>query len=683
MIEAPRPENEKERLKELLSMEIMNSGREEQFDDIAALASNICKAPISLLAFVDETKQYFKAKIGMQEEQTDRKIAFCSHTILNDDIFIVEDTAVDERFHDNPLVTGSPHTRFYAGMPLRTSSGMNIGTLCVLDTEKRELSEEQKTALRLLARQVIKELELRKANLEYQRTINKLESTETLLLQAENLARLGSWEYNISTQGFICTQNVAKLLNISFDEDISGFCTIANALSDPDQEILNTKWQNAINSGKDFEHIALLPGEIEKWVSFRSKTHFSEDILEKVIGYIQDVTELHTHENKLITDKAKAEEATAAKSEFLAIMSHEIRTPLNAIIGLNYLLLQENNIRDEHKETLRAIRFSSQNLLSLINDILDFSKIESGKIEIEKINFRLKDLLNSIRQSIYVKASEKNINLVLAVDEDTPNEVCGDPIKLTQILNNLIGNAIKFTDEGDVKVEVDVIYQNGNEYVLEFSVIDSGIGIPDDKLNLIFERFVQASASTHRSHGGTGLGLAITKRLIELQGGNIEVKSKVGTGSVFTFTITYSAPKVGEAALVQKETILGNGMRGSNILVVDDNIMNQKVAEKLLMSWQAEVGLAENGFVALEKLRTQPFDLVLMDLHMPVMDGIEAIREIRALRINVPIIAFTANSSDDEREIVLNLGGNDYISKPFKPQELYDKIIMHLELRNQ
>jgi len=679
MIEAPLPENEQERLKELLSMNIMDSGPEEQFDDIAKLASNLCDAPISLLAFVDETRQYFKAKVGMEEVQTDRKVAFCSHTILSDEMLIVEDATQDERFHDNPLVTGNPNAKFYAGMPLKTSNGMNIGTLCLLDTKPRQLTEEQKTALRLLARQVIKELELRKANQEYVKTISKLESTETLLLQAENLACLGSWEYNKSTDEFICTKNVAKLLNFDSEVEISGFCTIADSLSEEDKIILKDKWQGVIEESKNFEHVALLPGEDQKWLSFRSKAHFFEEMPDKVIGYIQDVTDLHIHEDKLITEKAKAEEATAAKSEFLAIMSHEIRTPLNAIIGLNYLLLQEHDIKEEYKETMRAIRFSSQNLLSLINDILDFSKIESGKLEIEAINFRLKDLLKNIKQSLQVKASEKDIDLILEIDKDTPEEVSGDPVKLIQILNNLIGNAIKFTDMGNVKLTVDVLYHTDQEWVLEFAVIDSGIGIPDDKMNIIFERFMQASVSTQRSYGGTGLGLAITKRLIELQGGNIEVESEVGKGSTFSFSLTYTAPKAGETTFPQEESIKGKGMLGSNILVVDDNIMNQKVAEKLLLSWQAKVGLAENGFVALEKLRTQPYDLVLMDLHMPVMDGLEAIREIRTLRMDVPIIAFTANSSDVEKEIVLGLGGNDYISKPFKPQELYNKIIMHLK----
>ncbi len=678
MREAPLPANEQDRLKELLSMEIMDSGREEQFDDIVKLASHICNTPISLLTFVDETRQYFKAKIGMEQEQTNREVAFCSHTILSDEMLIVEDTTIDERFQDNPLVTGNPHAKFYAGMPLKTSSGMNIGSLCILDTEKRVLTEEQKTAIKLLAKQVIKELELRKVNLEYQRIIGKLESTENLLLQAENLARMGSWEYNKSTGDFICTENVSKLLNLESGIVISEFCAVADVLSPEDSTILKEKWQGAITEGKDFEHIALLSGNIAKWLNFRVKSNYSEDMPDKVIGYIQDVTESQDYEIGLLVDKKKAEYSNAAKSEFLAIMSHEIRTPLNAIIGLNYLLLQEKDISDQHKETLRAIRFSSQNLLSLINDVLDFSKIESGKIQIEKTNFRLIDLLQSIEQSLRVKASEKNINFMLKLDKEIPEEVVGDSVKLTQILNNLISNAIKFTDGGGVEIFVELIYESDLNYLIQFSIKDSGIGIPEDKQKLIFESFVQANISTERKYGGTGLGLSITKTLIELQGGSIVVDSTLGKGSTFRVRLEYDKPSLLSVSLPIEE-VEETDLYGFRILVADDNIINQKVAEKLLERWNADLEIAENGFLALEKLRTQHFDLVLMDLHMPVMNGLEAIRQIRANRWQIPIIAFTASSSEKEREQVMEIGGNDYLTKPFNPQDLLSLIKKHLK----
>ncbi|MDX5483298.1 MAG: response regulator, partial [Hymenobacteraceae bacterium] len=360
-------------------------------------------------------------------------------------------------------------------------------------------------------------------------------------------------------------------------------------------------------------------------------------------------------------------------------------TPLNAIMGLTYLLLQDEDMAPDRKENLQSIHFSSQNMLSLINNILDFSRIEAGRIELEKVNFKLKDMIRSIHRSLYLRAAEKKLSFELHIDKAIPDEVAGDPARLTQIINNLTSNAIKFTDKGSVRLSVNLVYQSDQDQVLEFSVADTGVGIPLDKQQLVFESFVQASASTHRQYGGSGLGLAITKKIVELHNGTLHLESEPGKGSVFTVRIRFAKPQPTLVDLQEAEVVEFEEpeLQNARILVIDDNAFNKMVASKLLLSWQAEVDTADDGVSALEKIRENAYDLVLMDLHMPRMSGFEAIAEIRQLGEQMPIIALTANASEEEKHKTLALGGNDYISKPFVPQRLYSKLLHHLKYKRQ
>jgi CheY-like chemotaxis protein len=355
-------------------------------------------------------------------------------------------------------------------------------------------------------------------------------------------------------------------------------------------------------------------------------------------------------------------------------MSHEIRTPLNAVIGMSHLLLDDNPIEIQ-KENLGILKFSAENLMTLINNILDFTKMETSNIELEKTNVNLRELVQSITHSMQFNASEKKIYIKLSIDEATPEIVIGDRTRLCQILLNLTGNAVKFTEAGGVTIDLRVIEQTDKYVKIRFSVSDTGIGIANDKINTIFESFKQAEADTSRKYGGTGLGLAITKSLVELHGAKINVDSALGRGSTFWFTIKFDKGHTNtnnNSNKVETELQL-------NVLVVDDNQINRLLINKVLTKWGAIIDFAENGLEAINKIESnRNFDVVLMDIHMPVMGGLEATEIIRSKADpyyqQLPIIALTASMLTGEINEMGNAGMNDYILKPFDPKSLFDKL---------
>lgn len=406
------------------------------------------------------------------------------------------------------------------------------------------------------------------------------------------------------------------------------------------------------------------------WVENVMKPRFENG---KLIGFqstLRDITVRKEYELALEHAKEKAESATRAKSQFLSMMSHEIRTPMNAIIGLSNLLLTENP-RPDQTENLKLLRFSGENLLTLINDILDFSKIEAGKMELEKVNFNLPQLLNHHVQLLRTRAEEKGVRLVATLDDHMPTLVKGDPVRLGQVINNLLSNAIKFTEKG--KVELIVIMLANN--MAKFQVRDTGIGIAEEKRNAIFESFTQASTDTTRKFGGTGLGLSITRKLLQLMNSDIDVTSEVGTGSVFTFYLTFEK---GEDLLTNRindnDDSTGENL-GGHVLLAEDNRVNQIVASAFLQRWGVKVTLAMNGREALDLVQQNQFDAVLMDLQMPEMDGYAASFAIRALKgkyfQQLPIIALTAEAMAEIKDEAMAAGMSDYLMKPFQPDELF------------
>lgn len=381
--------------------------------------------------------------------------------------------------------------------------------------------------------------------------------------------------------------------------------------------------------------------------------------------------------------KQKAEEATLAKSNFLSNMSHEIRTPMNAVIGMTHVLLEENP-REDQREHLETVMFSAENLLVIINDILDYSKMEAGRMVIERTNFDIKDVINNIYKTLSPKAKTKRLIFQLDMGENVPRYLLGDPTRLAQVLINLLNNAIKFTEEGKIMLTIRQKGKSKNgEARIHFEVRDTGIGIPKEKHKSIFESFSQADEHTTRVFGGTGLGLAITKRLVELQGGFIKLQSEPGKGAIFSFDLSYPIGEALQEAVVETKNVLKEkGIEGvKRILIVEDNVFNVKVVKRILKFWDMEIDIAVDGFEALDKIRQKDYNIVLMDLQMPRMDGYEATATIRSWEENkyqsLPIIALSASALADFRQRAFDVGMNDFLTKPFKPKDLYQTIERH------
>ena len=403
-----------------------------------------------------------------------------------------------------------------------------------------------------------------------------------------------------------------------------------------------------------------------------------------IIIFFEDITELTIKENELKQAKIAAEQASAAKDQFLSTMSHEIRTPLNAVIGASHLLLHESP-REDQKENLYLMKNSGEHLLALVNDILDFNKIEEGQLKLENTNFNLATLLENTRNTLRYLADDKNIELKWQIPEDLPDALIGDPTRLSQIIINLMGNAIKFTSHGFVMLRVTILNNYTKKTRLRFEVVDSGIGISKEKQKSIFNTFTQADTDTTRKYGGSGLGLAITKKLLEMMSSKIAVESELGVGSTFHFIVTL---KKGNSKMLEKQISVSQSAIYSDtnkkVLLVEDNEVNRILATKFLIKWGIQVESAENGLICLDKIKSKDFDLILMDLQMPEMDGYEATKILRQSKDyyykNIPIIALTAAALIEAQQKVKEVGMNDFVTKPFHPKEFREKLVKHLKL---
>jgi PAS domain S-box-containing protein len=564
---------------------------------------------------------------------------------------------------------------------------------------------------------------------ERKRAEEELRAKEQLLSESQRTAHVGSWSWDLTTGTSVLqwSPETYCLHGVSPDTFVPSGETLPSLIHVDDRAAMQA-WLGACLAGEEppaLEFRARLPDGGVRYIHTRgSLVRDANNKPIRMAGIAQDITDRKRAEERIARylldleaareaqeknaaemarmieelglEKDRAKAATRSKSEFLANMSHEVRTPMNGVIGMTGLLL-DTELNDEQRRYAETVRGSGEALLGIINDILDFSKIEAGKLDLETLDFDLQSLLDDFAATVAMQAHEKGLELFCSTDPAVPTLLRGDPGRLRQILTNLAGNALKFTQKGEVAVRVSLEEEKETECLLRFSVRDTGIGIPAGKIGVLFDKFTQVDASTTRKYGGTGLGLAISKQLAEMMGGEVGVESEEGEGSEFWFTVRLGKQPAGVRTQSPQPSVTRRSARqrlqpfagvNARILLAEDNITNQQVALAILKKFGLRAEAVANGAEALKALESIPYDLLLMDVQMPVMDGLEATRQIRSPQSvlpnhRVPIIAMTAHAMQGDRERCLEAGMNDYVSKPVSTQALAEVLARWLPKKNE
>jgi len=683
MMPAPLHPQENARLEALHRYEILDTLPGPEYDDLTRLASLICGTPMAMISLLDDRRQWFKSKVGTVTQETPRDHAFCGYTILQQDLMEVPNALLDERFSQNPLVLGQPGIRFYAGAPLTTPDGHNLGSLCVIDQVPRRLLPEQRDALIRLSRQVMAQFELRRSL----RLLEVQSAFQKAILEGANYSIIST-----DINGTILTFNAGaeKLLGYRADELVGRFTP---ALIHDPQEVAHQAAELSRELGREiapgFDVFVTRPRlhqhEEREWTYLRkdgsrvpvllSVTVLLNDSGE-ITGYMgiaSDITERKRVAAELLRAKEAAEAASKAKSDFLAVMSHEIRTPMNAIIGMTSLLL-DTRLEPRQREFVAAVYNSGEALLEIINDILDFSKIESSQLKLEPEDFDLRLVTEGIFELLAPRAEARHLEFAAIISPEVPFVIHGDDGRLRQILVNLLTNSIKFTEAGRVVLRVNCLQRETDRVRLKFEVSDTGIGIPPEKQAQLFHPFTQADSTTRRQYGGTGLGLAISKRLVELMGGGIGLISAEGQGSTFWFALDFGYQ--GQSAANRGEFDFSSVF----VVVADSHASTAESAEAMLASWgvagQRVVGGAA-ALVAVESARERGIAhvVVLADESLPDMKGTDLARMIaqNPRTSGARIVLMTHRSLMNEP--VSPLRGDAWLFKPVKQSQLFNYLV--------
>lgn len=492
--------------------------------------------------------------------------------------------------------------------------------------------------------------------------------------------------YTHDLDGIMLSVNpaISTVLGYSSDEVVNKNIKILLPLTD--QEKIQTEYLQKVNSSGISKGVfrASHKNGATKYLFYQNYKVEEQDSEPYIIGFSQDITERILAEKELLLAKRNTEKMAKVKDTFLANMSHELRTPMNGILGVTNLL-SKTRLDEQQIHYAHLISDSVNNLLTIINDILDMEKISSGKIDFEHRAFKIVDKIKSLVHSFQYKVEQKQLKLSLNSTLPSNLVIIGDQHRLAQILNNLLSNAIKFTNKGSINVNISLLHYTDTDVIIEFVVEDTGIGIQENRISTIFEPFVKGSSKITK-FGGTGLGLSICKNLVEMQGGSIELSSEVNTGSTFAFSLPFKRGELQEVSEI-KRPILNLSKINKKILVAEDIELNQFLVKTMLESWGGSVDIAVNGKEAIDKVKEHRYDLILMDIQMPEMDGITATRHIRELpdaeKAQIPIIAFTANTLQGDAKLYRDAGMNDYITKPYAEEKLHEKITEVLNLASK
>lgn len=658
MITLPVAEHEKSRVEMVRSFDLVERPRPPLHDEVAALARDLAGTQAALVSLVYSDRNWFAGIANFPYADQCRWTSFCTHLVADPDAPLwIEDACQDFRFARNPYVIADPHLRFYAGIPILVN-GFAVGSLCVLDGEPRAYDPSLVERLNRLARIVGDDLAARH---QVRALRQSLLASADALIDCDDKGIITDWSEGAERVfGFAKAEAVGRKISL---------------IVPPDRLAAHERgfehWRRSGNARlerrieldaqcKDGSRV-----DIELWMSVR---HVNG--IRHIHSNIRDISERKRQAAELLSAKEAAETANLAKSTFLANMSHELRTPLNGIIGVADLL-SRTELTDRQGELTGIIQASSDQLSCLIGDLLDLSRLDSGEMDFAQGAISLQDLIADVAQRAASLVDGKALSLQIDVAADVPEQVVGDALRLKQVLTKLVSNAVKFTEEGSVTIRV---ARAGRD--LRFEVADTGIGFTEAERTVIFERFQQADGSITRRFGGTGLGLAIAQKLVAAMGGALDCLGRPGQGSSFWFSLPLGDAH--DSALEDMDAEAEPGQVG-RALVVDDNPTNRRVAELLLNAFGAEVVSVEDGEQAVEAFLHDRFDVILMDMMMPVMDGIaatEAIRRIEADqgRARTPLVMLTANTLPCHIEASLEAGADAHLAKPVTATGLSDTL---------